>query len=161
VSKKQDIETEEIRLERVNSDDKDCKPEEHKEKQLEAQQQWNVKVSVAQAQKVLALAVAAGANGVQDVSWVVADVRPLQAKANAAAVLKARSVADEIAQKLGCKIGALLYATNTHAATNFAYSNAVAGNELVTLNTETVEGTASRPMNLKLFPQKVKRDATV
>jgi len=148
-------------LERVNSDDKDWKPEERKEKQFEAHQRWDVKVPVAQAQKVVDVAVAAGANGVQDVSWVVADLRPLEAKANAAAVLKARSVADEIAQKLRCKIGALLYATNSNAATNFAFRNAVAGNELVTLNTETVEVAASRPMNLKLFPQKVRRDATV
>ena len=62
---------------------------------------------------------------------------------------------------MGGKVGALLYATNSNGATNFGYRNAVAGNELVTLNTETVEVTATRPMNLKLFPQKVRRDATV
>ncbi len=159
--KKADIETEDIRLQRVSNDDKDWKPEERKQNQLEAHQQWNVKVPVAQAQKVVAVAVAAGANEVQAVSWAVPDLRPLEAKANAAAVLKARGVADEIAQKLSSKVGALLYATNGNAATNFDYRNAVAGNELVTLNTETVEVTAARPMNLKLFPQKVRRDATV
>jgi len=152
---KANIETEKLRLARVEIDEKwtaDMK----KERQFTAEQSWHVTVSASKAQTVVDLAVNAGANEVDNVEWDVADPIALQAKAGGAALAKARSIADQMAKGLGTKLGELVYASNRAPVAN---------------TWQTVEVDAEQrmappppppaPPKLTLFPQKVKSDATV
>ena len=151
---KNNIETEKLQLDRVQIEDK-WTPEMKKERQFEAVQSWHIAVSAGQAQKVVDLAVKAGANQVDDVDWNVADPVALQAKAGAAALAKARSIADQMAKGLGTKLGELVYASN-RAPVAKMWRGAV-------LNTESasVEVSGEKQPQLTLFPEKVKSDATV
>lgn len=98
------IETERLRLGRVDPDEKWSEGMK-KERTFEAQQGWHVSVSAVQAQTVVDSAIAAGANEIDDVDWNVMDPIALQAKASGAALAKARSVAEQMAKGLGTKWG--------------------------------------------------------
>jgi len=148
------IETQSLRLSRVQQDDS-WTAEIKKERVFETQQSWHVSVSVAQAQTVVDLAVKAGANEVEDVEWNVADPVALQAKASAAALAKARSIAEQMAKGLGTKLGELVYASN-RAPVPKMWRGAQNLETFATL----MPGTEKEP-KLRLFPQKVKSDATV
>jgi uncharacterized protein YggE len=151
---KSDIETEKLRLGRVEQDEK-WTPEMKKERQFEAQQSWHITLPVSRAQATVDLAVKSGANEVDDVDWNVADPLALQAKASGAALAKARAIADQMARGLGTKLGELVYASNRAPVAKF-FRN-------MTLNTEAsaIAVTADKKPQLALFPQKVKSDATV
>ncbi len=151
---KSDIETDKLRLERVEADEK-WTPEIKKERQFEAQQSWRITLQASQAQVIVDLAVKNGANEVDDVDWNVADPLALQAKASAAALAKARTIADQMAKGLGAKLGDLLYSSNRAPVPKLWRS--------MTLNTATASLGSSREKKpeLTLFPQKVKSDATV
>jgi uncharacterized protein len=151
---KTNVETEKLQLDRVQIEDK-WTPDLKKERQFEAVQSWHMAVSAAQAQKVADLAVKAGANQVDDVDWNVSDPVALQAKAGAAALAKARSIADQMAKGLGTKLGELVYASNRAPVVKMWRG--------VTLNTSsaTVEVNAEKQPQLTLFPERVKSDATV
>jgi len=147
------IETEKLQLTRAESDEK-WTPEMKKERQFTASQTWHAAVSASDAQTIVDLAVKAGANEVGDVEWNVANPVDLQAKAGAAALEKARAVAEQMAKGLGTKLGELVYASNRAPYTRIGGVN------------ETVEVAAAiipppPPPTLTLFPQKVKSDATV
>lgn len=151
---KNNVETEKLQLDRVQIEDK-WTPDMKKERQFEAVQSWHVAVSVAQAQKVVDLAVRAGANRVDDVDWNVADPVALQAKAGAAALAKARSIADQMAKGLGTKLGELVYASNRAPVAKMWRG--------ATLNTASasIAVNGDKQPQLTLFPEKVKNDATV
>lgn len=150
---KANIETEKLRLARVEIDEK-WTAEMKKERQFVADQSWHVTVSAAAAQTIVDLAVKAGANEVEDVEWDVADPVALQAKAGGAALAKARSVADQMAKGLGTKLGELIYASNRAPEAKLFRG--------VTLNTESAAiAPPPPPPKLTLFPQRVKSDATV
>ena len=101
------IETDKLRLGRIDADDK--WPEEmKKQRAFEAQQSWHVSVSASQAQSVVDIAVKSGANEIDDVDWNVADPVALQARASGAALAKARSIAEQMAKGLGTKLGELV-----------------------------------------------------
>jgi uncharacterized protein YggE len=147
------IETEKLSLGRAQLD-QNWTEQLKKERAFEAQQSWHVHVSVAQAQTIVDLAVKAGANEVDDVEWDVTDPIALQAKASAAALSKARSIAEQMAKGLGTKLGDLVYASNRAPVAKMWRG--------MTLNTEAaVVGMAQPEPKLRLFPQKVKSDATV
>ena len=148
------IETEKLRLGLAEENEK-WTEETKKDRRFEAQQSWEVTVSAAQAQAVVDLAVKAGTNEVEDVEWNVADPITLQAKASGAALAKARSIADQMAKGLGTKVGELVYASN-RAPVAKRWRGALLNTETV-----TVSATAQNQPNLKLFPQKVKSEATV
>ena len=124
-----------------------------KDRRFQAQQSWYVTVPVSQAQTVVDLCVNAGANEVEDVEWNVADPVALQAKAGSAALSKARSIADQMAKGLGTKLGELVYASNRAPVAKMWRG--------VTLNTSSAMISQTGKPKLKLFPQKVKSDATV
>lgn len=149
-----DIETEKLRLGRVEQDEK-WTPEMKKERQFEAQQSWHITLPASRAQAVVDFAVKSGANEVDDVDWNVADPLALQAKASGAALAKARAIADQMAKGLGTKLGELIYASNRAPVAKFFRH--------MTLNTEASEIAlmADKKPQLTLFPQKVKSDATV
>jgi uncharacterized protein YggE len=147
------IETEKLRLARPEVDEKwtvDMK----RERQFEADQSWRVNVPASAAQTVVDLAVKAGANEVADVEWDVADPVALQAKAGSIALRKARSIAEQMANGLGTKLGELVYASN-RAPVDKMWRG-------VSVNTESAIVPPPPPSpKLTLFPQKVKSEATV
>ena len=121
-----------------------------------ADQQWRIHVKASEAQKVVDIAVAAGANQVTDVDWSVTDLRALEAKAYAAALNRARALAESTASQAGVKLGEILSITNS--VSPFAVST--------TLNTEafTVSGSSGHSVKttpLTLFPPSIEREASV
>ena len=147
------IETEKLSLGRAEADEKwteDMK----KERRFQAQQSWHVTVTVSQAQTIVDLCVNAGANEVEDVEWNVADPTALQAKAGSAALSKARAIADQMAKGLGTKLGELMYASNRAPIAKMWRGMALQ-------TSSAMIGAADKQPKLKLFPQKVKSDATV
>jgi uncharacterized protein YggE len=149
------IETDKLTLGAVGAGEIDEKWTEQmkKEHRFQAQQSWHLTVPSAQAQTVVDLCVNAGANEVDDVEWNVADPVALQAKAGSAALVKARSIAEQMAKGLGTKLGELVYASNRAPVAKMWRGM---------LNTSMA--TLGQPQNqpkLKLFPQKVRSDATV
>jgi len=138
--KKEDIETEAIQLGRVEEDYTSTPRQRTKEQQYQAQQAWNISVPVPEVQKVVDIAVLAGANDVQDVIWAVKDPDAIERKLRAAAITRARSKAQEMAQALGGKLGALLYVTNSDA--NHTYYGVFGADKRHRGSLTTVEVTA-------------------
>ncbi|MGH9691097.1 MAG: SIMPL domain-containing protein [Candidatus Acidiferrales bacterium] len=129
-------------------------PSERKARQFRAHQSWRIHVASAAAQKVIDVAVQAGANGIENVSWDVANPEALDARVRAAAMEKARTTAGEMAKSAGGKLGELLYASNVVNG-----NLPVNGRAFGTL--AAVAGSPAPAYSLKLFPEKVERQATV
>lgn len=152
---KSNVETETLSFGRKNEDEEDRKT--NREPRFEARQLWKIRLPAAQAQSVIDIAMRAGANEIEDVDWQVADPVALQAKAGAAALAKARRIAEQMAQGLGAKLGQLVFASNR--APVYGWPTA--------LSTETVEVSAALaappppPPRLTLYPKKVTNSATV
>jgi len=158
--KKEDIETQTLQLGRTEEQIKQADTKQETEPQFQAQQLWRIRVPVGEVQKVVDLAVAAGANDIQDVDWGVKDPDALDTKARAQAISRARSLAQEIAQSLGGKAGDLLFVSNNQVsayAAQFGNTGAFGNRGLSTVE---VVSSARLPL-LNLFPQKVKREATI
>jgi len=148
------LETENLRVERTDTQEK-WTPEQKKERQFQAIQMWAIHVPAAQAQRVVDLALHAGANNLESIDWDVADPKALQAKAGAAALQKARTVAEQMAKGLNVRLGDLVYASNRAPALGFMGS-------LGTINAEaTPPPPPPPPPHLTLYPKKVKSEATV
>ena len=149
---KQDIETEELRVQQIEPAEK-WSQEMKTARQYGAKQAWNVRVPVGQAQEILDLAIRAGANDIDDVEWSVKDPAALEVKATGAALGKARALATRMAMELGSKLGELLYASNTlRRPKGWPFSSEL----------QTSMSVASRKeIPLKLFPKKVEQQATV
>ncbi len=151
---KANIETDKLQLTRAEIDEKwtaDMK----RERQFTAGQSWHVTVPASEAQTVVDLAVKAGANELDDVEWNVADPVALQVKAGAAALAKAKSIADQMAKGLGTKLGELVYASNRAPVAKTWQGGTV--NESMMMPPPP----PPPPPKLTLFPQKVKSEATV
>jgi uncharacterized protein YggE len=148
------LETESLRLERAERDEK-WTAEEKKERQFQATQTWTIHVTADRAQAVVDTALRAGANVLEALDWNVTDPKALQAKAGAAALAKAKTIAEQMAKGLNAKLGDLVYASNRAPISGFAGK------------LETVEVSATPapppppPPHLVLYPKKVKADATV
>lgn len=131
-----------------------------KARKFKAHQTWKIRATAGEAQKLIDVAVQAGANGLEDVGWEVADEESLEAKARAAAMERARSNAEELAKSAGAKIGALLYASNIANAMMLS----LAGRSLQTMSSTVVlraNGSSAPAFSLTLFPEKVSKQATV
>lgn len=118
-----------------------------------AEQQWRVHVTAASAQKTIDIAVAAGANEIQGVDWDVKDPKALEAKAYAAAMDRAKSIAEDSAAHMGVRLGQIVLIQND--VNRFSFP--------VSLNTESAS-LASRVVSslpLTLYPQKIERQASV
>jgi uncharacterized protein len=152
---KENIQTERLQLSRTEIDEK-WTPEMKKERQFTAQQSWHVSVSAVDAQSVIDLAAKSGANEVNDVDWNVKDPIALQARAGAAALAKARSIAEQMATGLGTKLGELVYASNRAPTLRRWF-----GDLTVNADVATVGRALDKQPKLILFPKKVRSDATV
>jgi uncharacterized protein YggE len=145
------LETESIRLQRIEPDEK-WTAEEKKERHFQASQSWIIHVSAARAQAVVDMAIRAGANVLEALDWNVSDPNALQAKAGSAALAKAKTIAEQMAKGLNVKLGDLIYASNQappseEAGKGYGYGAA--------------PPPPPPPTQLVLYPKKVKSDATV
>jgi uncharacterized protein len=142
------LETERVQLARAERDE--WTDEEKKERQFQATQTWTIHVSADKAQTVVDIALGAGANVLEGLDWNVSDPKALQAKAGAAALSKAKTIAEQMAKGLSAKLGDLIYASN-HAPNADQYIVVNGG----------AEPPPPPPPHLVLYPKKVKSDATV
>jgi len=151
------IESDNLSVDRAERDEK-WTLEERKQRQFSAYQSWKVKVPADQAQKLVDVAMHAGATFIGNVDWEVVDRGALQAKAGAAALAKARTIAEQMAQGLSTKLGPLVFASNkAPEAQSFpVYAKEVTRNAMA-----IYKPAASEKPGLTLFPHKVKETATV
>jgi uncharacterized protein YggE len=75
-------------------------------------QRWQVTVPADQAAQLLQLAITHGANNSGNIQWQLKSDDALQLEAAQKALHHARDIAEHMAQGLGTKLGALLYASN-------------------------------------------------
>lgn len=152
------IETQAVSLETVFEPERDWTPDQRKERLFQAHQSWTIRVAVADAEKVVDSAVAGGANEISGVDWTVADPAALDAKVNEAALAKARALASAMAGQLAAKLGDLLYASNSNPpdagiSPRFGTGRGYGASGSV--------GSPSTEPLIRLFPRKVRREATV
>jgi uncharacterized protein YggE len=149
---KSSLETESLRLERAERDEK-WTAEEKKERQFRATQKWTIHVTADRAQAVVDMALRGGANVLEALDWNVSDPKALQAKAGAAALSKAKTIAEQMAKGLNTKLGDLVFASNQAPILD---ESAGAAGKL-----EFKAPPPPPPPQLVLYPKKVKSDATV
>jgi uncharacterized protein len=87
-------------------------PAEKAQRKFQVTQSWTVRTNATDAAKVLDLAVKAGANQSGQIDWSLKDENAPQSEAASKALLRARTVATEMAKGLNTTLGALLYASN-------------------------------------------------
>lgn len=159
---KAQIQSSSIQLSETNpGDNSDQPPATRKMRQFKAHQSWTVRVGAAEAQKLIDAAVQAGANGVEYVSWSVADPDALETRARAAAMEKARTTAAELASSVGRKLGDLLYASNVVNGLMGLLAGRNINTASASLSGTRGSGFPTPTFSLQLFPEKVERQATV
>ncbi len=140
-------------------DDKD-KPDQRAKKQFVFSQSWEVSVSPQSAAEVIRVAVVAGANKSGAIDWRLSDRKALQAKAAEVALVKARAVANQMAEGLHVKLGDLIYASNETPNTKIYFARPQQGR---TLDTESasIAFNANLLPALEIRPQTIREEATV
>ncbi|MEO6965286.1 MAG: SIMPL domain-containing protein [Acidobacteriaceae bacterium] len=128
-------------------------PAEQAQRKFQLRQSWTVKTNAGNAAKVLNAAVNAGANQSGQIDWSVADEDALQAKAAGKALARARTIASQMAQGLGIKLGDLIYASNQ--------APEPAPHPMMMRSMLAGAGETPAPAPLAMSPQKVERSATV
>jgi len=144
------IETEAIRLDREDTA-QGVKPASTR---FSADQEWRIRVKASEAQKIVDIAVSAGANQVGGVDWSVSNPEALESKAYAAALARAKRIAEQTASLAGVKLGEILSISNSVSPFSQLYRQ---------LNTESamIGVTPTTVTSLKLFPEEVAREASV
>jgi len=128
--------------------------------QFEASQSWTVRVAARDAQHVIDLAVHAGANDVDNVTWMLSNPDASESQARMDALKKAHATAAEIASDLGGKLGEPIFASNQLIKTTLLDRQSVFVNVLdaserqVTVSPKPGEA-------LQLFPERIQTEATV
>src|SRR5215469_12068373 len=115
-------------------------------------QKWQIHLKASDAQKIVDIAVAAGANRIENVEWIVSDPQQLEAKAYAAAIKRAKDIAQQTATQTGLKLGDIVSIANSNNSSRefAAYS---AGGFFAVSEPKTAM--------LKLQPGTVEREASV
>ncbi len=104
------IETETLSL---SQDQERYGPSSNRPGKYTASQQWQIHSKASDAQRIVDVAVAAGANQVEQVDWSVADDKELETKAYAAALKRAKELAQQTAAQSGVKLGELISIVNS------------------------------------------------
>jgi len=112
---KQAIETETLKLEQ-EQDRYGAKP--NQPLKYLASQKWQIHSEASEAQKIVDIAVAAGANQIESVEWFVKEPSQLEAKAYAAALRRAGSIAEQTASQTGLKLGEIVSIVNSTSSNN-------------------------------------------
>jgi uncharacterized protein YggE len=130
------------------------------QRQFHFGQSWEVTANPKDAAAILRLAFAAGANESGKIDWRLADRKALQAQAAANALVKARAVANQMADGLHVKLGALIYASNETPDAKLYFARQKFG---YTLNTESasVASVILTGPPLEIRPQTIREEATV
>jgi len=139
-------------------DDKE-KAEQRAKEQYVFRQSWEVSASPKSAAEVINAAIAAGANKSGAIDWRIADRKALQAKAAAAALVKARQVAENMADGLHVKLGALIYASNETPSAKLYF--APKPGRLLYTESASVASYITVPRPLEIRPQTIREEATV
>ena len=144
------IETEAIRLEREDTA-QGVKPASTR---FSADQEWRIRVKASEAQKIVDIAVSAGANQVGGVDWNVSNPEALESKAYAAALARAKRIAEQTASLAGVKLGEILSISNSVSPFGQLYRQLNTESAMIGVSPTTVT-------SLKLFPEEVAREASV
>jgi len=144
------IETEAIRLEREDTA-QGVKPASTR---FSADQEWRIRVKASEAQKIVDIAVSAGANQVGGVDWNVSNPEALESKAYAAALARAKRIAEQTASLAGVKLGEILSISNSVSPFSQLYRRLNTESAMIGVSPTTVT-------SLKLFPEEVAREASV
>ena len=152
------IESQSQGLQKTEFDEKE-KAEQRAREQYTFNQSWEVSTSPQSAAEVLRVAIAAGANKSGAINWRIADRKALQAKAAEAALVKARQVAQNMADGLRVKLGALIYASNETQNAKLYFSPRPG----LVMNTDSasVASYITIPRALEIHPQTIREEATV
>jgi uncharacterized protein len=130
------------------------------QRQFRFVQSWEVTADPKDAAAILRVAFASGANQSGNIDWRLADRKALQAQAAANALVKARAVANQMADGLHVKLGALIYASNETPNTRIYLprrkSNLVLNTESASVASLIVTGPP-----LEIRPQTIREEATV
>jgi len=145
------IETETLTLEQ-DQDRSGSRPEQSQK--YSASQQWLIHSKAAEAQRIVDIAVAAGANQVEEVQWSVTDPTQLEARAYAAALKRAKELAEQTAALAGVKLGEIVSIVNS---TNPLGRFTRADNLMMAYSTAA----PAKMAMLKLYPGTVERQASV
>jgi hypothetical protein len=123
-------------------------------------QSWQITVPASQAATALHVAIASGANNSGEIQWQLKHDDTLQAEAAGKALQHAREIATQMAQGLGAKVGALVYASNQTPPRGI-FANMGFGN--VALNTENASlGVRMKNLApLAITPERITKSATV
>lgn len=135
------------------------KAEQRSKEQYVFRQSWEVSTTPNSAAGVIRAAIAAGANKTGAIDWRISDRKGLQAKAAEAALVKARLVAQNMADGLHVKLGSLIYASNETPTAKLYF----APRPGLVLNTESasVASYITVPKALEIRPQTIREEATV
>jgi uncharacterized protein YggE len=128
------------------------------QRQFRFEQSWEVSANAKDAAAVLRLALAAGANQSGNIDWRLTERKDLQAKAAANALIKARAVANQMAEGMHVKLGALVYASNQSPNTQIYFAR----DKRLMLNSDSAS-IAGLPIGppLEIRPQTIHEEATV
>jgi hypothetical protein len=107
---KEAIETESLNLEQ-EQDRYGAKP--NQPLKYIASQKWQIRAQASEAQKIVDIAVAAGANQIENVEWSVKDPAQLETKAYAAALRRAKELAEQTASQTGLKLSEIISIVNS------------------------------------------------
>ncbi len=147
-------------LERNNSFDEKDSESTRAARQFRFQQSWEIVVPPSVAAGIIRLTVAAGANKSGAIDWRLSDRKALQAKAAANALVKARSIATNMADGLNVKLGALIYASNQTPNTNIFFQRKWLNQDVTYLASAASSVVESAPP-LEIRPQTIREESTV
>ena len=117
-------------------------------------QEWQIHSSASEAQKIVDIAVAAGANQIENVEWSVKNPDELEATAYAAALNRAKNLAEQTASQTGVKLGEIISIANSASSFDRQFWRRAGA---------TMYAMAAPPKlaMLKLQPGTVEREASV
>ncbi|MGA8940350.1 MAG: SIMPL domain-containing protein [Acidobacteriaceae bacterium] len=155
--KKDAIQSTEQNLSAINPADFQNKPRYEEGLRFQFSQSWRVTVPADQAADLLHLAITSGANNSGNIDWQLKNDDALQAEAAAKALHHAREIAEQMAQGLNTKLGALLYASNETPSDNVYIPRSVRMDK-------TAFGGLHAPTKIQplaISPDRITRSATV
>jgi uncharacterized protein len=157
----QEISTLELSSNETSAEDlRGMSPAERAARQYEAMQSWRITAKPEVAQMLLDLAISAGANDLNNPVWQISNESAADARAYAAALEQAHTVAEQMAKSFGATVGSLLYATNQNRG--FVNLAQLATVETSAASVGPAEARKWPPLHpIKLLPQKLDRSATV
>jgi uncharacterized protein YggE len=148
------IETESITLEREDEHVGDAPA---KTLKFSADQEWRIHVIAADAQKIVDIAVGAGATNVAGVDWGVRDPVLLEAQAYAAAIGRAKKIAEQTASQSGLRLGEIISVVNS--VNRFDLNGMTLNTSMASLSVQQSRTVEAVP--LTLYPPSIEREASV